>query len=85
MSDHQRTTRRRDGDSMNITSIEMHAGSGMWHGTATHAGKHLLWYFRPRSWLHVQEQDDINPRCWMNVDAPQGMRQIILKAIRTAA
>jgi len=69
---------------MNITSIERHAGSGMWHGTATHAGKNCMWYFRPRSWLHVHEQDERNPRCWMNVEPPDNARQIVLKAVRTA-
>jgi hypothetical protein len=56
----------------------------MWHGTATRAGKNYLWYFRPRSWLHVQEQDERNPRCWMNVEPPDGGRQIVLRAVRTA-
>ncbi|TYL91327.1 hypothetical protein FXB40_28925 [Bradyrhizobium rifense] len=84
MSAHQRTTRRRDGDSMNITSIERHAGSGMWHGTAVHEGRSLMWYYRPRSWLHVHEQDERNPKCWMNVDPPPGARHLVVHAVRAA-
>ncbi|MEY9590576.1 hypothetical protein ABIA06_002867 [Bradyrhizobium yuanmingense] len=69
---------------MLITSIERHTGSGMWHGTAIHEGKRLMWYFRPRSWLHVHEQDKRNPDCWMNVEPPVGARQVVMRAVRTA-
>jgi hypothetical protein len=69
---------------MQITSIEKDAGSGMWHGTATRAGKNCLWYYRPRSWLRVQEQDEINPRSWMNFDPQNSDWQSVLNAVRVA-
>ncbi|MBB4422298.1 hypothetical protein GGD66_000824 [Bradyrhizobium sp. CIR48] len=75
---------RHGGDGMLITSIERHAGSGMWHGTAVHEGRGLMWYYRPRSWLRVQQQDERNPNCWMNVEPPAGARQVVTHAIRTA-
>jgi hypothetical protein len=69
---------------MQITSIERHAGSGQWLGTAHDGAKNYLWYYQPRSFLHMQEQDERNPRCWMNVEPPDGARQIVLKAVRAA-
>lgn len=72
------------GSSMLITSIQRDAESGMWHGTAVHEGKRLMWYYRPRSWLHVHEQDERNPHCWMVVDPPAGARQLVTRAVRTA-
>jgi hypothetical protein len=64
-----------------ITTIERH---GMWHGTANGARKKYLWYYQPRSMLHLMEQDDSNPRSWMYVEPPDGFRQIVLKAIRAS-
>jgi hypothetical protein len=29
-------------------------------------------------------QDEMNLRCFMNIDPPAGARQVVLKAIRTA-
>ena len=69
---------------MKITKIEKHTGSRMWHGTATIGARNYMFYFRPRSFLHMTEQDEINPRCWMNVEPPEGARQIVLKAVRVA-
>jgi hypothetical protein len=69
---------------MKITHIEKHVGSGMWHGTAVVSGKNHTWYFRPRSFLHMAVQDEINLRYFMNIDPPAGARQVVLKAIRTA-
>jgi hypothetical protein len=69
---------------MQITNIEKHAGSGMWHGSANDGDKNYLWYYRPRSSFRMQEQDEINPRCWMNVDPPEGAKRAVLKAVRGA-
>jgi hypothetical protein len=69
---------------MQITSIERHAGSGMWHGTAIVGGKNHTWFYRPRSFLRMAEQDEINPRCFMNIEPPDGARQIVLRAVRMA-
>jgi hypothetical protein len=54
----------------------------VWSGTAEEAGKNLQWFYWPSNWLHIREQDDINPRCWMNVDPPAGARRAVLKAVR---
>jgi hypothetical protein len=72
---------------MKITGIENprpQPAAPIWSGTATNAGKNLLWYYWPRHWLHVQEQDEINPRCWMNVDPPAGAKKGVLRAVREA-
>jgi hypothetical protein len=67
---------------MIITSIETHPGC--WAGSASDGAKNYLWYYWPRSRLHFQEQDEINPRCWMNVDTPDGFKRAVLKAVREA-
>jgi hypothetical protein len=70
---------------MNITKvIPPKNGGALWSGTATEAGKNLLWYYWPRHWLHVQEQDEINLRAWMNVDPPAGAKKAVLRAVREA-
>jgi hypothetical protein len=73
---------------MKITGIKRplpKPAAPIWSGTATtEAGKNLLWYYWPRHWLHVQEQDEINPRCWMNVDPPAGAKKAVLRAVREA-
>ncbi|RTE92463.1 hypothetical protein D6B98_13110 [Bradyrhizobium sp. LVM 105] len=76
--------RRNDVHSMKITSVEKHVGSGQWFGEAAHEGKRYKWYYQPRRWLHVHEQDERNPYCWMVVEPPQGARETVLKAIRAA-
>jgi hypothetical protein len=65
-----------------ITSVEK--GSGIWHGTAMLDNKNLKWFYSPRRMFDVQEQDERNPRCWMNVDPPHGAKRAVLKAIRAA-
>jgi hypothetical protein len=72
---------------MKITGIKRplpKPAAPIWTGTATAAGKNLIWYYWPRHWLHVQEQDEINPHCWMNVDPPGGVKKAVLKAVREA-
>jgi hypothetical protein len=69
---------------MKITKIEKAAGSGLWHGTAIVGGKNHTWFYRPRSFLHMAVQDEINPRCFMYIEPPDGARQIVLKAVRMA-
>jgi hypothetical protein len=32
----------------------------------------------------MAEQDEINPRCFMNIEPPDGARQIVLRAVRMA-
>jgi hypothetical protein len=53
-----------------------------WSGTAVQDGRNLKWYYWPRHWLHVQEQDERNPRCWMNAEPSAGARRAVQKAIR---
>jgi hypothetical protein len=68
---------------MKITSIEkLDRGATIWRGTAKIGRRNSLWFYWPRSWLHVQEQDRRNPRCWMNIETPEGFREEVLKAIR---
>jgi hypothetical protein len=69
---------------MKITKIEKHTGSGIWHGTAIVGGKNHTWFYQPRSFLHMAVQDEINPRCFMNLEPPDGARQVVLKAVRIA-
>jgi hypothetical protein len=49
-------------------------GANIWSGTARIGRRNFLWFYWPRNWLHVQEQDGRNPRCWMNIDPPAGTR-----------
>jgi hypothetical protein len=70
---------------MQITSIEAPPlNCSVWSGTAIEGTKKLLWYYEPRSWLHVQEQDERNPCCWMNIDPPDGAKRAALKVVRLA-
>jgi len=70
---------------MILTSVvKPDPGANIWSGTATIGGRNSLWYYWPRNWLHVQEQDGRNPRCWMNIETPEGFREEVLKAIRRA-
>jgi len=55
-----------------ITGIELHQGSGMWHGTASNGDKKYMWYYLPRVLLNFTEQEPSIPNCWMNVETPQG-------------
>jgi hypothetical protein len=68
-----------------ITSIEKpDPGATIWSGRAKIESRNFLWFYWPRHWLHVQEQDRRNPRCWMNVDPPHGARDQILRVVRMA-
>jgi len=70
---------------MKVTGIEKPLptpAAPVWSGTATEAGKNLQWFYWPRNWLHVREQDEINPRCWLNVDPPSDAKRAVLKAVR---
>jgi hypothetical protein len=70
---------------MKITSIaKPDPGANIWSGKAKIGNRNLEWFYWPRHWLHVREQDEINPRCWMNVDPPAGARPAVLKAVRLA-
>jgi hypothetical protein len=67
-----------------ITSVvEPHPGADMWSGTAKIGHRNLQW-FHCRQWLHVQEQDQINLRCWMNIEPEDGWRDHVRRAIRRA-
>src|SRR5229473_8579641 len=56
-----------------ITSIEKpDRGANIWSGKANDGERNFLWFYWPRNWMHVQEQDDRNRRCWMNIDPPAG-------------
>src|ERR1700691_1492676 len=70
---------------MKITRVEKPLpppAAAIWHGTSIDGSRNLQWFYWPRHWLHVREQDEINPRCWMNVDPPPGAKRAVLKAIR---
>lgn len=69
---------------MQITSIEkvQNAGFSIWTGEAQHGGKRLKWYYWPRHWLHVHEQDVTVPQAWMNIDPPDGATKAVQQAIR---
>jgi hypothetical protein len=69
---------------MIVTTIELHQGSRIWHGTATANGKNFKWYYRPRSMFDMTQQESINSNYWMNVDPPAGAKQAVLKAVRAA-
>jgi hypothetical protein len=67
-----------------ITAIEKpDPGAVVWSGSAKLSGRRaLIWFYQPRHWLHVQEQDDRNPRCWMNIDPEDGWREQVVRAVR---
>jgi hypothetical protein len=68
---------------MIVTSIVKPAnGANIWSGRASIGNRRLVWFYCPRHWLHVQEQDHINPKCWMNIPTPEGARDAVLRAIR---
>jgi hypothetical protein len=70
---------------MKITSINKPMKRcTMWWGEATEGEKNYHWFFTPRRFLQLQVQDEVNPRCWMNIEPPDGARHIVLKAIRVA-
>ena len=70
---------------MKITSVEKpDPGATIWSGRAKIERRNFLWIYWPRNWLHVQEQDGRNPRCWMNIEAPEDFREEVLKAVRRA-
>jgi hypothetical protein len=68
-----------------ITSVQKPApGTSVWSGKAKIGKRNLEWFYRPRGWLHVREQEPGLPRCWMNVDPPYGAREQVLRAVRRA-
>jgi hypothetical protein len=70
---------------MRVTAIELHRGSGMWHGIAIEGDSNYLWYAdRDRSRVRFQKQEPGIPNCWMNVDPPRGAEPVVLKAVRLA-
>jgi hypothetical protein len=78
-------TRAARGAVMLITSVvKPNQGANIWSGTATIGPRNFLWFYWPRNWLHVQEQDGRIPQCWMNVEAPAGAREQVQRAIRRA-
>jgi hypothetical protein len=69
-----------------ITSVEKpDRGATIWSGKAKIGTHTLEWFYWPRHWLHVREQDDRNPRCWMNIETPEGFREAVQRAIRKAS
>ncbi|UPK04471.1 hypothetical protein [Bradyrhizobium sp. 170] len=68
---------------MKITSIDKpKQGTAIWSGSASIGKRRLIWFYSPCQWLHVQEQDHINPKCWMNIEPPSGAKDAVLRAIR---
>jgi hypothetical protein len=70
---------------MKITSIEKplpQPAAPIWSGTAVDGSRNFEWFFWPRHWLHVREQDKTCPRAWINVDPPTGAKKAVLKAVR---
>jgi hypothetical protein len=69
---------------MQITSIERHDGSGMWHGSAIAGDKKYLWYYRPRGMFRISEEEGSIPNCWINIEPVPKVRSAVLKAIRAS-
>jgi hypothetical protein len=72
---------------MEVTSVEKplpRPAAPIWSGNAEIGTRNLEWFYWPRHWLHVREQEPNNPRCWMNIETPEGFREEVLKAIRSA-
>jgi hypothetical protein len=72
---------------MQITSIKKahpKPAAPIWSGTAVDGSKNYEWFYWPRCWLHVREQDKLVPQAWMNVDPPDGAKKAVLKAVRDA-
>jgi hypothetical protein len=68
-----------------ITSINKpEKRSVVWWGMASNGDKNYQWFYWPRKWLHLHEQDEENPRSWSNVDPPPNAKRAVLKAIRAA-
>jgi hypothetical protein len=56
----------------------------VWSGTATDGDKNYEWFYWPRFFVHIREQDETNPRCWMNIEPSDGAKRIIRSAVRAA-
>jgi hypothetical protein len=70
---------------MKITKIEPPlTGATMWSGTASGGGNNFEWFYTPRRRFAVREQDRRNPKCWMYVDPPDGLKPAVLEAVRAA-
>jgi hypothetical protein len=68
-----------------VTSVaKPDAGATIWSGKARIGKRNLEWFYRPRGWLHVREQDPGIPRCWVNIETPDGAREVVLRAVRKA-
>ncbi len=55
-----------------------------WWGTAIDGDKNYEWFYQPRRWLHMREEDPGIPGCFMNVNPPPPAKQAVLTAIRAA-
>ncbi|MDQ1387460.1 MAG: hypothetical protein QOF56_914 [Acidobacteriaceae bacterium] len=70
---------------LQITSVEKPLPSCMlWSGTASEGNKKYEWFYEPRRWLHMRKQEPLMPRCWMDVEPPDGARRLVVKVIRAA-
>ena len=70
---------------LKITSINTPmARCTQWSGMASAGDKNYEWFYEPRSYLHMREQDGRNPRCWMNIEPLKGARRVVLSAVRAA-
>jgi hypothetical protein len=71
---------------MQITSVEKPLPRcTLWSGTASDGKNRYEWFYEPRRWLHMRQQDPQMPRCWMYVDPPIAVRRLVVKAIRAKA
>jgi hypothetical protein len=69
-----------------ITSINKPPQSdGQWWGDALNGDRKCHWFYMPRSHLHIQEEEPGIPRCFNNIDPPQGARRKIVAAVRSAS
>jgi hypothetical protein len=70
---------------MKITKIDKpDQGATVWSGRAKTGTRTLEWFYWPRHWLHVREQQPGNPRVWINIEPPEGLKQQVLNAVRRA-
>jgi hypothetical protein len=77
------TVPREDDTMIKITSIEKPLPDGiMWSGTATAGADRYEWFYVPWGRFAVRKEDATMPGRSFYVDAPEGMRRAVQRAVR---